>query len=708
MIDLKTLRLITKNGSKSFGLGHILDGIDALRTLLPYCATETVIYAEAEGLEKNYHYMLSFLRQGGDDEKRSEVQAKIQRQGIILLEQASRAIRLSLNTDLYCKTLARLKDIYEGSEGFQERILEAYKSSPLSGELEGVHQDDLFDLLWTSPLWTAQDTARWYDFFLGQRDMVQQHFMGGVFLSAWEHYDSEKIQLLNLLADSECHRTHITAVTYLLLLRLRHKELTALMPPLPDSLLSRKGRQLISQVQYEMLLMLISEKDMEKELKESETLSQELFAKIKSLNINDIKNIIEMKGRYLKNRLQRGLDPNLTKTPLLHSCEYMHRISHWFQPFDKKHPLFQSVMIDDKGNEKQKLSTMVDLILDCDVDKMATLYLVSNDKDFSKAVQAVEEQELPDLENAVIPEYTFRLLIQDLYRFFGHSPLSSQLVNPFRQELTLLDFPDLAILFSTDNCLSNCNLILELASYAPEQNKGRLNLALTVLDNLIEREGASVPALLLKGMTLRQLKQYTEAISCVRSAEILQPDNTDILRFLIECYAIQHRFEEELEYLLRLSELLPENMKIRRLIPVTMNKIGRKEEALQLFFKLDYESTEDDEDYATIISNIADTALALDKLDIAERYTEKELELSDGKNWVAQLRMGHVRLLQGDWKRSLDCYEQFVNIFCELNKAEAKTAISEFNKSQEMLVSKGIKKEDLLLIHDILQAAVLK
>lgn len=194
----------------------------------------------------------------------------------------------------------------------------------------------------------------------------------------------------------------------------------------------------------------------------------------------------------------------------------------------------------------------------------------------------------------------------------------------------------------------------------------------------------------------------------MRSAEILQPDNTDILRFLIECYAIQHRFEEELEYLLRLSELLPENMKIRRLIPVTMNKIGRKEEALQLFFKLDYESTEDDEDYATIISNIADTALALDKLDIAERYTEKELELSDGKNWVAQLRMGHVRLLQGDWKRSLDCYEQFVNIFCELNKAEAKTAISEFNKSQEMLVSKGIKKEDLLLIHDILQAAVLK
>ena len=698
MIDLKTLRLITQNGLQAFALGRILDGIAALRTLLPYCATETIIRAEVESLEKNYHYMLSFLRKGGADEQRSEVQAKIQRQGVALLEQASRAIRISLNSDPYCKALSHVKEA---------DLLDKWNSL-LTPEETSDTQDDLFDLLWTSPLWTAQDMARWYDFLLSQRDIVQQHFMGAVFLSAWEYYDSEKIQLLNLLADSECHRTHITAVTYLLMLRLRHKRLTALMPPLPDSLLSRKGRRLIAQVQYEMLLMFISEKDMEQELKESESLTNELFTDLKSLNMDNIKAILELRGRYLRNRLKRGLDPNLAKTALLHNCEYMHRIAHWFLPFDKNHPLFQSVMIDDKGNEKQRFSTLVDLIMDCDVDKMATLYLVSNDKDFSQAVQKVEEQDIPNFDKVVIPKYTIRLLIQDLYRFFLHSPLSSQLVNPFRQNQTLLDFPDLAVMFSSEECINSCNLILELASLAPEQSKDRLNLVLTIMDDLIEREGASVPTLFLKGMTLKQMKQYTEAISCVRSAEILQPDNTDILRFLIECYATQHRFEEELEYLQRLSALLPENRKIRRLIPVTMDKIGRKEEALQLLFKLDYESTEDDEDYEAIISGIANTALALDKLDIAERYTEKELEHSNSKKWEAHLRMGHIRLVQGDWKRSLDCYEQFINVFCEQNKVEAKAAISEFNKSQDMLVSKGVKKEDLLLIHDILQAAVLK
>ena len=114
MIDAKTLRLITQNGLQAFSLGRILDGIDALRTLLPYCATETIVSAETESLEENYHRMLDFLRQGGKDEKRNEVQAKIQRQGVALLEQANRTIRLNRGCDIYCNTLNCLKEVSGG------------------------------------------------------------------------------------------------------------------------------------------------------------------------------------------------------------------------------------------------------------------------------------------------------------------------------------------------------------------------------------------------------------------------------------------------------------------------------------------------------------------------------------------------------------------------------------------------------------------
>lgn len=696
MIDAKTLRFITQNGLQAFALGRTLDGIAALRTLLPYCATETIIYAEAESLEKNYHHMLSFLRHGGDDQKRSEVQVKIQKQGIALLEQANRAIRLSIGDDHYSKALARLKDIYGAEDGIQERVLEAFQSSPFTGELEGVRQDDLFDLLWTSPLWTAQDTAFWYDFFLGQQDMVQQHLAGALFLSTWEYYDAEKIQLLSLLADSECHRTHISAVTYLLLLRLRYKELMALQPPLPDSLRSRKGHQLIAQVQYEMLLMLVSELDMKKELDEVGTLSKSILTDEHTINMESIKSFAEMQSRYLRNRLQRGLDPNLTKTVLLHHCKYLHRIAHWFLPFDKNHPLFQSVMIDDKGREKQNLSNLVDLILDCDVDKLATLYLVSNDKDFSKVVRKIDDQQIPDFENAVIPEYTFRFIMQDLYRFFLHSPLSSQLVNPFREEQTLLDFPELAALFPSADYLRCCRLLFEI---------GRDAQALTAVDDLINRDGATVDTLQFKGEVLIHMKRYAEAQGCLRSAEILQPDNADILRLLVECSVAGHRYEEELEYLQRLAELFPDDISYRRLIPIAMAKTGRSEEALQLFFKLDYETPEDD---VNTITCIAVTALDMGKLDIAERYTEKEIQLTEGKNWLSYLRMGHIHLLRGNWKNSLDSYEQFINTFCKETGKDVKAALEVLNsqwRDSKWLNGQMVNDSDLLLIHDILQAA---
>ncbi len=755
MLDLKTLRLITQNGLLNFSAGHILDGIAALRTLLPYCASETIVACEAESLEKNYHYMLSFLRKGGDDQQRNDVQAKIQRQGAALLEQTSRAIRIQIGSDRYGKAWAYLKENF--GPDIQKNVLEAFKSAPFKGEPEGERQDDLFDLLWTSPLWTPQDTAFWYDFFLGQRDMIQQHLAGALFLSAWEYHDAEKMQLLALLADSECRRTRISAVSYLLLLRLRHNEQAALLPPLPASLLTKKGRKLIAKVQYEMLLMLVSEKDMKQELEEIGQLSHDIVTGKQTLDLSNFRTLLETRGQHLRNRLKRGLDPNLSKTALLHNCKYLNRIAHWFLPFDKTHPLFQSVMIDENGNEKQNLSTLVDLILDCDTDKIATLYLIANDKDFSKAVQQFDNQELPDLENAVIPEYTFRFIMQDLYRFFGHSPLHGQLANPFREELTLLELPELTGLFTAADCISCCNLLYEL-----ERDKQ----VLSIVDNLIGREGASVPALMLKARVLKTLSNSPlkgedssplrggwvgSAISCARSAEILQPDNTDILQFLTECYAAQHRFEEELEYLQRLAELLPDDPSFRRLIPMTMIKAGRKEEALQLLFKLDYETTEDD---PTIIAAIADTALDLGKLDIAERYTLKEMEdppqpspeaspksspkgkdfslsfrrglgRGCGEVWRGSrvsplLRMGHIRLLQNDWKSCIQHYEQFVNAFCKETGKDIKAALalldsqwstlngqrSMVNGQRSMVNGKWLngKWYDLLLIRDILQA----
>ena len=689
MIDAKTLDYILQDSLQNFAAGHILDGIHSLRMLLPYCTAENIVSVEAESLEENYNHMLSFLRNGGDDANRRHVQEKIQLHGIALTQQACRTIRLHLGDDHYSKALSRLHDIYGAKT--QDAIFAKWQSL-LTPEETCEVQDDIFDLLWTAPLWTAQDTALWYDFITRQQDMVQQHLAGALFLSAWEYCDTEKIRLLSLLADTKCHRTHIATITYLLLLRLRHKGLAMLMPPLPNELHTRKDRQLAPQVQSEMLLMLLAEEDMKREMEEAETLAKDFATGKQKVNFDSIKAYIELKARYLKRRLERGLDPNLAKVSLLHSCKYLHRIAHWFLPLDKSHPLFQSVMIDEKGREKQHLSLLVDLILDCDVDKLATLYLISTDKDFSGVAHQLDNQELPDAEDLIIQDYSIRYIMQDLYRFFLHSPLSTQTFNPFRSKQTLTDIPELAHLFTTDDRIHTCSLLFET---------GRDAQALAALDKLIEHKGAAAPMLLLKGQILMYQKRYPEAIASLQSADILQPDNIETLRLLTECYAQQQRFEDELENLQRLSELLPDEATYRRLIPKAMAKAGRNEEALQRFFKLDYETQEDDE---TILSGIASTAFALSRFDVAWRYTEKELLLSEGKNWSAHLRAGHIKLLQGGWKESIDSYIQFIITYCKETGQEREAALAHFDKEQDTLTAKGIAQEDFLLLRDILQA----
>ena len=696
MIELKALRLLTQNGMQSFAQGRILDGIAALQALLPYCRSQGIIHAEAESLEDNYHRMLEFLRDGGNDEKRGEVQTNIKRQGICLLERACRATRLAQKSDRYSKARRRLYDIYSHPK---TDLLDKWNSL-LTPEETAEAEDDLFDLIWTSPLWTAEDTAFWYDFLLNQRELVQQHLVGALFLSLWEHYDNEKMQLLGLMAENECWRTHIMAVAYLLLLRIRHKQVVEMLPPLPDSLLSPMGRKQIAQVSYEMLLMLVSEKDMEKELKEAEEMTKKTHPSplLEEREQADnggrsIQDLISLRGRYLKNRLQRGLDTNLSKIPLLHTCKYMHRTAHWFMPFDKTHPLFQSVLIDENGNERHNLSTIVDFILDCDIDKMATFYLVSNDDDFRKAFLALDEQELPGIQNIVIPHYTFRFIMQDLYRFFGHSPLSQELTNPFKSDLSLLDFPELASLIGLEDSVTIAKLLPEL---------GRHEKAVKAIDDVIAREGANVSALLVKGRALAEQDKYAEAASCARSAEMLEPNDTDTLRFLVECYAKLKRFDEELECLSRLAEILPESRSIRRLIPMTMAEAGRKEEALPLLFKLDYEGATDDEDYETIVTAIADIAFDTDRLDVAERYTEKAIGAAGKHQSENQLRMGHIRLLGGDMKSALLHYEQAVGIASDLTGKSRKAILAKLRQSMKKLIPKGIEETDVQLILDIL------
>ena len=80
--------------------------------------------------------------------------------------------------------------------------------------------------------------------------------------------------------------------------------------------------------------------------------------------------------------------------------------------------------------------------------------------------------------------------------------------------------------------------------------------------------------------------------------------------------------------------------------------------------------------------------------------------------------MGHIRLLQNDWKSSIQHYEQFVNAFCKETGKDIKAALalldsqwlthnaqlSTLNSQLSTPNGQWSMDKDLLLIRDILQA----
>ena len=315
------------------------------------------------------------------------------------------------------------------------------------------------------------------------------------------------------------------------------------------------------------------------------------------------------------------------------------------------------------------------------------------------------------MEDAQVPPFSPRIVMQDLYRFFGHSPLSSQLTNPFKKNAYPAYFSVFFPLLTSPQQVSLAELLLEL---------GQEKLTIRLLQKAIETEGASAPALLLLAKAHDGQGDLARAISLAQSAELLEPKNTDALRFLAESYARQGRYNEELEYLEKLKALSPAysapeggsspfkeeaEVGLALLIAAATAGAGREEEALQLYFRLDFEMPEDAESRPLVYSAIADIALSLGKLDVAERYTEKELQARPSGVPEAQMRMGHIRLLGGDWKGSIGHYTEFINTYVQQNGGDANIALSKLNGQWTLLRKKGIGETDLQLIHDILQAS---
>lgn len=656
---------------------NLAAGIDTLKNFVVYCSDKSLV-DKAESIAENYAFMLTFLSKGGKDDNRMLVQEKIACEGIELANMASRNIRIDENVDNYAKTFHRLEENY--GKDFTSAIINRWNALPSPEELS-VLQDDIFHLLWTSPLWNAHEMQEWYDFIERQNDLIQRHFLSAIFLSTWEYPDKEKMTLLSLCTNSSYEDVSDAASVFTVMLVQKYRDI-----PFTAKLATcnRGALKKAFEVQKNLLLIRVTLREIEKMEAEVEQLEE-----VKSDYLRYIRGIMEIRMKFMQNSIKKGLDSNITnRMTMWHRCKFLKDISHWWLPFDKNHPLIQDLIIDEKGNVKKEISAVIDNIGDCDVDKFTLLDYLNNTKGGGKILSEIENSLPEGHELARTKQDIIRNTIQNMFRFFQHSELRKETASPFVWSTTMWENELLQASFSMKQAEEICDLLADSEQFST---------ALRCTNLLIEKDGASAKLLRLQGLCYEELKFYRKAIESYKQSEFLEDDNMWNLLHIQQCYKELNMPMEQIEYLRKMAHLEESNLSILQNIALTMITCGMYEEAINILYELDYKQPND---IATMTS-LVHCALFMGKHDVARKYNNKLLAMDYPQKWMEHLTAGHIFFIEGDWMNALSCYKEFLD-FVVSHGTNDDEAMKLFDKDTEILKDNGIGEMDIKLMRDML------
>lgn len=669
MTDLSTLNVIRQQAADALLSYRISEGLFGLEALMRECPDQQLSNA-LENIRDSYTQMLHFLSQGGHDEERADIQDRLVRQALHTLDSAARLIRLSRREDLYAHAHHQL--FLLGGQDAAPYVLQQWDAQQGTAERYET-QDLLFDLLWTAPLWDQRQTASWFEFISRQDTLVQQHLVGAVILSACEYMDAEKLIFLSLMADSEQPEVRALSLTGLVLLLLKYEPRLSFYPALLTAFEGRKRADELALLQRELILM-----------QESPKASQAIAQEMAGIDfVHSTPQQVEERIRATMKRYRalivEGVDIDFHKATLLHSSQFLRRISHWWAPFDESRPFLQELFIRKDGDMAEGLRQMFQHSADCSVNRYAICEamlshsdVTSIDKQLTQLWESIEA----NLADTIPQQVYFRSVVQNMARFFAHSPLAQQTESLFASDTCLPRHAFLRPLLSRQAVMQTCQMLIHFHREAE---------AFPLLQQLSRQEGVSAEMLRLMGRCQQQMGQWQKAVNFFTQADLLDENDTWTLQQLNVCYERLQRHAERLDVLQRLEVQAPDDLDLSLQLADCLVHLGRADEALNLLYKVELYRPED----ATVLTTIAHSALRLGRTDVARKYLQKRLSLSAPLQSEETLMAARVQLVIGRWREALQLY--------------APTADETFEAEREPLAALGFPLKDFALLRDMRQ-----
>ena len=692
MMEKKTFLQILNEASDAVLEYRLQDALFLLEALLKEIDFKSGSL-EFQSIQCDYEAMLHFLVQGGEDADK--------------LEQQDKLLKRTFQLIMFIKTVWKMQTEDDYLHDFGQA-------------------DNAFGLgLRTDLPLGIEDDFNCLQIFPGTKQWPQ--YIGGLLLNCWELFSPTVIHFLANIAEHDAY-----ALTGLVILTYRYGNvIRQLWPELDKKIQEVFSKECVHapvfQIQRELFSCSLSEqmnenisknlmpcimdglrdekirRDFESEDSNDELkllIQPEFFPSKEKKNEKKKRKFVES-ASILYEMVREGVDINANQFAPSSRLAFFLDMANWFKPFDVHDEAIENLAyINGKPNPMIQLLTEIADI--CDIDKYAmtlrlkkaSLHAAMNEMlggimHEMKDVGLALKKDFEDKEQS--PERAIRNIVRVLYRLFTMSKWKSQFVNLFTLNLNPLENGYVSPVFVNDP--QKIEALVDMLMTCREYKMGY-----ALLRKLDELQGSNARQLCMQAICLSCMHKYNQAALLLEQANMLTPDSLGIQKLLLMVYENSGEHEKQLEVLLRLENLLPENSNITSETGLCLMRLNRYQEASQRFYKLELEEKR----VVPSLRAIAWCAFQQKKYDTAMRYYTKLFRIPLATRWEDYLNGGHVAWITGDMPRALSLYHQYVKHYLT-DDPKIKDALEPFDNDYALLAAAGKTQREIKLMREMLQ-----
>jgi tetratricopeptide (TPR) repeat protein len=723
---------IKKEILQNLSKGQLKDVFGSLTKLVAHLQDWKISETLSE-LETNYKFMLHYLFEGVEDPERENVYRNLLRSLYELTDDTADEllnmestnifyekyrINTIRNTSLadYGKQLGHIADslslidlLKAGEEKTQKKLELAVKRERIGS--------DMFIEVYVSPRAEEKDYDNYISILENKELPVREKciLLSALTMSLFHRFDSRKVQALMHAASSDNMPLRARAVVGLVIVMQMYDIRWSLYPELQNQLDIMSENRDFRKAVRRVVIQLIRSRETEQI---SRKIREEILPEMMKFNnpagrkpdmeelMGGDGNFSEKNPEWQKELEESGLGKKLEEysnlqmegADVFHSTfsglknfSFFSEMGNWFMPFDPSYSEFITLFPEDSGNNLLK-TAVLDSGHMCNSDKysvcLSLLQISPAQREMMMGRMGAESEEIKQLQNeaqAVKPSNDDEIIsnqyIQDLYRFFKLYPYRNNFFDIFKLSLNFYEKKSIAPL------ISDIESMRKIALYCFDKNN--FGEALDVFKRLIEIDNRSDDIWQKTGYCKQMLNDQEGALEAYLQADLLNPDNSWIIKRIAQIYRALKKPELSLDYYMKAAKLNPDNVNTELNIGHCYLELNDYEQALNTYFKVELLDSKGTKAQRPV----AWTAFLSGKYDLARKYYQRILT---GKPTIHDyLNAGHVALCMGDKKEAIEYYTKAVY---QDNDFELFAML--FDADRDSLVSRGADKNIFPFLFD--------